>query len=57
VKEDATKLAIKKDPSGTVYVQNIVIKESRTLKEMETLLDLGIKTRHIASTDINVHSS
>ena len=67
--EETGKLSIKKDSTvinnvtktnlqkGSVYVQNAVIRKTVSFAEMLGYFELGIKTRHSSSTNINEHSS
>ena len=52
-----TKLAIKKDPRGIVYVQNLTCKEVHSPEDVEVLMRTGHKQRHTAATLMNSESS
>eukprot|EP00164_Ancoracysta_twista_P007668 GFYU01010925.1.p1 GENE.GFYU01010925.1~~GFYU01010925.1.p1 ORF type:complete len:253 (-),score=98.30 GFYU01010925.1:146-904(-) len=50
-------LTVKKDPKGTVNINNIVEVPTKSFEEMEEALDKGGKRRHIAATKMNSESS
>ena len=52
-----TKLTIKKDPRGIVYVQNLTTEEVLCPEDVERLMRRGHKQRHTAATLMNSESS
>lgn len=52
-----TKLDIKKDKKGMVYVQGSVIQKAASSQELYKIFEKGSESRHVASTKMNAESS
>ena len=50
-------LKIKEDPKKGMYVQGITEVEIKTAKEAKNLILMGLKSRHVAATEMNAESS
>ena len=52
-----SELKIKEDPKKGMYVQGITEVEIKTAKEAKNLILMGLKSRHVAATEMNAESS
>ena len=55
--DKANELKIKEDPKKGMYVQGITEVEIKTAKEAKNLILTGLKSRHVAATEMNAESS
>ena len=55
--DKANELKIKEDPKKGMYVQGITEVEIKTAKEAKNLILVGLKSRHVAATEMNAESS
>ena len=55
--DKANELKIKEDPKKGMYVQGITEVEVRNAKEAKDLILTGLKSRHVAATEMNAESS
>ena len=55
--DKANELKIKEDPKKGMYVQGITEVEIKTAKEAKNLILMGLKSRHVAATEMNAESS
>ena len=55
--DKANELKIKEDPKKGMYVQGITEIEIKTAKEAKNLILMGLKSRHVAATEMNAESS
>ena len=56
-KKDTNELKIKEDPKKGMYIQGITEAEVLNAKEAKTLILTGLKSRHVAATEMNAESS
>ena len=56
-KKDAGELKVKEDPKKGMYIQGITEAEVFNAKEAKSLILTGLKTRHVAATEMNAESS
>ena len=55
--DKSNELKIKEDPKKGMYVQGITEVEIKTAKEAKNLILMGLKSRHVAATEMNAESS
>merc|ERR1712216_734991 len=53
----ATKLMVKRDPRGVVYVQGATVLSASTAEELQSHMDFGMGQRHVSATKMNAESS
>ena len=56
-KKDQNELKIKEDPKKGMYIQGITEEEIQTSKQAKNLILTGLKSRHVAATEMNAESS
>ena len=56
-KKDQNDLKIKEDPKKGMYIQGITEAEVNNAKEAKSLILSGLKSRHVAATEMNAESS
>ena len=56
-KKEQTDLKIKEDPKKGMYIQGITEAEVSNAKEAKSLILTGLKSRHVAATEMNAESS
>ena len=56
-KKDQNELKIKEDPQKGMYIQGITEEEIQTSKQAKNLILTGLKSRHVAATEMNAESS
>jgi len=56
-KKDQNELKIKEDPKKGMYIQGITEEEIETVKQAKNLILTGLKSRHVAATEMNAESS
>ena len=56
-KKDPAELKIKEDPKKGMYIQGITEAEVLNAKEAKSLILTGLKSRHVAATEMNAESS
>ena len=56
-KKETPELKIKEDPKKGMYIQGITEAEVLNAKEAKTLILTGLKSRHVAATEMNAESS
>ena len=57
INDKSNELKIKEDPKKGMYVQGITEAEIKTAKEAKNLILMGLKSRHVAATEMNAESS
>lgn len=56
-KKDQNELKIKEDPKKGMYIQGITEEEIESVKQAKNLILTGLKSRHVAATEMNAESS
>ena len=56
-KKEPAELKIKEDPKKGMYIQGITEAEVQNAKEAKSLILTGLKSRHVAATEMNAESS
>ena len=56
-KKDPAELKVKEDPKKGMYIQGITEAEVINAKEAKSLILTGLKSRHVAATEMNAESS
>ena len=57
IKKDQNELKIKEDPKKGMYIQGITEEEIKTAHQAKNLILTGLKSRHVAATEMNAESS